>query len=183
MQAATAPTPQQLLQAENEAGVEYVHGQLVEKPVSIESSDIEGNIYFLLRTEATKSKTVCVFTASLGYRCFPQDPKGFRKPDVTVIRSDRIAHLAPRTGLVPLPPDLAVEVLSPGDRSYDVGDKIQEYFGAGFKLIWIVEPNLRSVSIYRADGSISHLREQDEITGETAFPSFKCKVAEFFVVP
>jgi Uma2 family endonuclease len=180
IQAAKIPTPQEVLQAQDEAGVEYLHGQLVEKPVSIESTDIEGTIYFLLRTEAAKARTVRVFTASMGYRCFPDEPKRFRKPDVSVVASDLIAHLPPRTGLIPVPPGLAVEVLSPGDFAYDVGDQIQEYLGAGVSLIWIVEPNTRSVSVYRADGSITHLRENDQITGETIFPSFKCQVADFF---
>ncbi|HWE02868.1 MAG TPA: Uma2 family endonuclease [Tepidisphaeraceae bacterium] len=181
IQAANAPTPQEIIYAQSESRIEYVHGQLVEKPVHLESTEIEGTIYSLLRTEAIKTRTVRVFTASLGYRCFPKEPKSFRKPDVSVVHSDRIAHLPPRTGLVPLPPDLAVDVLSPGDLAYDVGDKIQEYLGAGVGVIWIVEPNTRSVSIYRADGSITHLRQNDEITGETFFPSFKCNVAEFFV--
>jgi Uma2 family endonuclease len=183
IQAAKAPTAQEILQAQDEAGVEFVHGQFVEKPVSIESARIEGVIYFLLQTEALKVRTVQVFPASLGYRCFPATPTSFRKPDVSVVRTDRIAHLPPRTGLVPIPPDLAVEVLSPGDFAYDVGDKIQEYLGAGVGVIWVVESNTRSVSIYRAGGSITHLRENDQITGEAFFPTFKCQVAEFFATP
>lgn len=82
-----------------------------------------------------------------------------------------------------IPPDLAVEVISPGDLAYDMAQKIEEYLKNGFRLIWIVYPNTKTVAIHRADGTVSHLHEQDEITGESAIPTFRCKVAEFFAHP
>lgn len=73
----------------------------------------------------------------------------------------------------------------PGGIAYDVSIMTQtlehaELTAAGFKLVWVVSPELRMVDIYRADGSVSRLHENDEITGESALPSFRCKVADFF---
>ena len=91
-----------------------------------------------------------------------------------------MARVDPDEGFMPIPPDLAVEVVSPNDLAYDVANKIEEYLKNGFSLIWIVYPSTRTVSIHRADGTVSLLHENDEISGESALPEFKCKVADFF---
>lgn len=171
-------TAAELARIQDEAGVEFANGHIVEKPVSIESSLIESAIVRLLGNEAAKAGSAQVFGSSLGYKCFRDDPTKFRKPDVTVVRNERISD--PNLGMMPVAPDLAVEVLSPGDLAYDIGEKVQDYLDNGFPLIWIVQPNTRTVTIYRADGSIALLHESDEITGESALPSFRCKVAYFF---
>ncbi|HXE56081.1 MAG TPA: Uma2 family endonuclease [Tepidisphaeraceae bacterium] len=171
----------ELARLESEAGVELVNGQIVEKPVSIDSSEIEAIIIHLLLTEARKDGSARVFPSSMGYRCFADDPEKFRKPDVSLVRSERLRAIDPGTGFIPIPPDLAVEVLSPNDLIFDVDRKLEDYLRSGFKLVWIVHPNTRTVSIYRADGSVTVLHDSDEITGETALPTFRSPVSEFFV--
>ena len=99
-----------------------------------------------------------------------------------MVRSERLAGFDPQTGYIPFAPDLAVEVISPNDTAYAVGEKIEEYLTNGFNLIWVVQPNIKTVTIYRGDGSVAVLHERDEITGEGALASFRCKVAEFFAV-
>jgi Uma2 family endonuclease len=168
---------------EREGGVEFVTGKLLEKPVSVESSRVEAIISRMLGNEAARSAKAEVFGSTMGYRCFPDDPLRFRKPDVSVVHTDRLVGIDPEECFMPAPPDLAVEVISPGDLAYDMAQKIEEYLKNGFRLIWIVYPNTKTVAIHRADGSVSHLHEQDEITGESALPTFRCKVAEFFAHP
>jgi Uma2 family endonuclease len=174
------PTADELARAQDEAGVEFANGHIVGKPVSIESSQIESIIVRLLGNEAAMAVSAEVFGSSLGYKCFREDPTKFRKPDVTVVRKERVASFGPELGMMPIPPDLAVEVLSPGDLAYDVTSKVQEYLDNGFPLVWVVQPNTRTVTIYRADGSVTYLHEADEITGEAALPTFRCRVADFF---
>lgn len=178
--APTIYSAEDLLRAQSEGGVEFVNGQLVEKPVSIESCEVEATLVRLLGNEAALTKTARIFPSSMGYQCFPEEPGRFRKPDVSTVRSDRLAGFDPETGLIPFPPDLAVEVISPNDISYDITKKVDEYLRNGFPLIWVVHPNVRTVTIYRADGSVSVLHEQDEITGESALPTFRSKVGDFF---
>jgi Uma2 family endonuclease len=169
-----------LRRARDEGGIEYVDGHIVEKPVSKESSRIAARILILLgsHVKATASP-VEVYDSSLGYECF-EAPTHWRKPDVSTIRTERLAALEPDPGLMPIPSDLTVEVLSPGDLAYDVAKKIDEYLRNGFPLVWIVQPATRTVEVHRADGSVTKLRENDEITGESAVPGFRVKVGEFF---
>lgn len=179
-QASTVPTSNELLRLQDDAGVEFVNGQILEKPVSIRSGEIELAIGWALRNVAMRTGSARVYPASVGYRCFSDDPMKFRRPDVSVVRKDRMARIDPDEGFMPIPPDLAVEVVSPSDLAYDVANKLEEYLKNGFPLIWIVYPSTRTVSIHRADGTVSLLHEDDEISGESALPEFKCKVADFF---
>lgn len=179
-QSMTNYTADELLRAQSERGVEFVNGRLVEKPVSIGALRVESKLVRLLGNEAAKSGSVEVFPSGMGYRCFPDEPTRYRKPDVSAVRSERLAGFDPDTGLIPFPPDLAVEVVSPNDVVYDLTEKIEDYLDNGFRLIWVVHPNTRTVTIYRGDRLAVTLHEQDEITGESALPSFRCKVSEFF---
>jgi len=179
----TLPMTQiQLDRLADEPGVEYVHGQIVEKPVSIESSLIEAAVARLLGNAAAKNGAAMVFGSSMGFRCLPDDPGKFRKPDVSVVRRERMAGIDPKSGFLQIPPDLAVEVLSPNDLAYDVDEKVEEYLRNGFPLVWVIQPATRSVTVRQPDGTISLLHEHQEITAGNAIPEFRCKVAEFFPV-
>jgi Uma2 family endonuclease len=179
----SGPSEEEVSRLEHVAGVEFVNGQILEKPVSAESSRVGSRINFLLRSYAEKSGKAEVYDSSLGYRCFAEEPERFRKPDVSVVLIDRLKSLEPDPGLMPIPADVVVEVVSPGDRAGDLEKKIEEYLSNGFKLIWIVHPNTKTVVIYRADGSIAKLHAKDQITGESILPGFTCSVAEFFAHP
>jgi Uma2 family endonuclease len=130
--------------------------------------------------EAGRTLEARVFPASMGFRCYPDDPSKFRKPDVSVVRADRLAKVDSQEGFVPIPADLAVEVVSPNDLATDVAEKVQEYLANGFGLVWVVYPDSRTVVVYRPDGSANLLRAGDEITAGAALPGFRCKVGEFF---
>jgi Uma2 family endonuclease len=173
-------SPHELHRLEEEAGIEFVGGQIVEKPVSFESAEIEARITALLFKGAEKAGTAKVLGSAMSYKCYPEDPGKFRKPDVSVIRRERVEGIDPQAGSLQVPADLVVEVISPTDLSYDVDEKVQEYLEHGFGNVWVVYPNTRSVAIYRSDGMIRRLHEKDEITCEDVLPGFACKVAEFF---
>jgi Uma2 family endonuclease len=76
-----------------------------------------------------------------------------------------------------LAPDLAVEVLSPGDRPGEVLAKVGDYLDAGARLVWVVDPERRLVRVYRADGTESILMERDTLDGEDVLPRFTCPLA------
>ena len=82
--------------------------------------------------------------------------------------------------MMPIPADLAVEVLSPNDSVYEVNRKVERYLASGFGLVWVVDPEVKIVYVHRSDGTVAKLHETDEITGEAALPGFGRKVAEFF---
>jgi len=161
-------------------GFELVHGHLLEKTASRESSKISGQIIYLLKLVAAKTLEAEVYNSELGYQCFKNDPNHIRKPDVSLVRSERLSALG-NVGYMPIPADLAAEVISKNDLEYDVTSKVEEYLANGFRSVWVVDPQSKLVTIHRADGSVTKLRENDTITGESALPTFQCKVAEFFV--
>ena len=166
---------------ERESGVEFVDGQIVEKSMSVESSLVESRILFRFNTVAMRDPVVAVvFPSSMGYRVYPEDPKKHRKPDVSVVRIERMKGIDISDGYMTIPADLAIEVVSPHDLHYEVTEKVEEYLQHGFPLVWVVNPRTRTVQICRADGSLSQLHENDEITVDELLPGFKCLVKDFF---
>ena len=174
-------TPEDLLRIPDNNTLELVDGRLVEKNVCAESSEIEGLIYFAVQAFLLKHKVAKTYPASLGYQCFPDEPSKVRKPEVTVIRLERLAALPdPNPGFMPIIPDLAVEVVSTNDTVYEVAEKVHEYLTAGFPLVWVVDPKTRSVTVHPHGSRPSILTADDDITAANALPGFRCKVADFF---
>jgi Uma2 family endonuclease len=179
---ATKPeiTPEELLDMPGAASYELVDGQLVERKMSTLSCLVEGLVYERVQGHARPNKLGLVWPGTQGYQCFPDRPKKVRKPDVSFVKAERMTLELLQTGNLPIAPDLAVEVISPGDLAHEVAEKIEEYRQAGVALIWVVEPELRIIDVYRMNGVNSRLREADELSGEDVLPGFRCRVAELF---
>jgi len=179
----TRYTPQDLLEMPDGDRYELVGGHLVERHMGFWSSYVAGEIHWLLRDFCRAHPQGWVLPEGTSYRCFPDAPDLVRKPDVSFIRFDRLpADQAPQ-GHVPIHPDLAVEVLSPNDLVYEVEQKLEAYLRAGVRLIWVVNPDARTLRVVRADRSSILLREIDEVSGEDVLPGFHCRVSEFFRLP
>jgi Uma2 family endonuclease len=118
-------------------------------------------------------------TVESGY-VLARGPDTVRGPDVTFLAAARepTADVAHR--FYEGAPDLAVEVLSPDDRASEVAEKVDEYFAAGTRLVWVVNPKTRSVTVHTPDGIARILRESDTIDGGDVIPGFTCSVAELF---
>jgi len=106
-------------------------------------------------------------------------------PDVVWISSDRMSVLDKETGKLTAAPDLAVEVLSPGDQNVrrDRRLKLDLYSRRGVKEYWIVDWRERSIEVYRRVNAAltltATLRAEDELTSPL-LPGFRCRVAELF---
>ena len=71
--------------------------------------------------------------------------------------------------------------ISPHDLFYEVEKKVEEYFSAGVKLVWVINPDVRIISVYQQNSPhILRLREDDELTGGEVLPGFTFKVSELF---
>ena len=111
-----------------------------------------------------------------------RDPDTVRGPDVALYEdASKFADLHPKYGEVP--PRLAVEVLSPDDKAKHVTRKIMDYLKNGVDLVWLIDPEDRTVNVYLRDRAPFLLGETDELTGENVLPDFRCKVADFFYLP
>jgi Uma2 family endonuclease len=104
------------------------------------------------------------------------DPDTVRGPDVAFVRRERVPHPSP-IGYAGLAPDLAVEVLSPGDRPGEVLAKVADWLTAGTRLVWVVDPQRRVTRVYRYDGSETLVTAEGALDGEDVLPGFSCPLA------
>jgi Uma2 family endonuclease len=180
-------TPEEFLRMPDQKDFELIDGELVlrdgdpsECRVSILSSWVGGEIFGRIRLFCEGKQIGWIFPADGGFQCFPGHPKTVRKPDVSFVKSERLGWDQIGDGWLKLVPDLIVEVLSPNDLAYEVEEKIEMFLKAGVPLIWVVNPDVRTVRILRADGSAAILREGDNLSGEDILPGFVCPVASIF---
>jgi Uma2 family endonuclease len=107
-------------------------------------------------------------------------PDTVRAPDASFVRKERVPATGDPERYWPFAPDLAVEVLSPSERTADVQAKLADYFDAGTQLVWVIDLRERTVVVYRSMTEASTLREEDELIGGTVLPGFACPVRRFF---
>lgn len=174
-------TAEDLLEMADGDQYELVDGQLVETSMSMESSWIAGEVHFHIRSYLAANPSGMVLPEGTTYRCFPDDPDMVRKPDVSYLREGRLPPGQFEHGHCRIAPDLAVEVISPNDLHVDLTRKLEDYFSAGIPLVWVVEPELRLITVYEQGGqSIRQVRFGEELTMGELLPGFRVAVAELF---
>jgi len=154
---------------------EYVKGELV--PLSIPTmihGEVSSNIHFLLSAHVRQHQLGKMYIAETTF----QIGESGRKPDVAFVSQERLPEN--RHQASPIPPDLAIEVVSPSDKVYDVQEKALEYLDAGAKMVWVIEPIAKTVTVYRSRSDIKTLTSNDTLTGEEVVEEFQCAVAEIF---
>ena len=104
------------------------------------------------------------------------DPDTVRAPDVAFISNERMSAVRAR-GYAAGAPDLAVEILSPGDRPAEVLEKIADWLRAGVRLVWVIDMERCVARVHRADGSIGLVPQDGELAGEDVLPGFTCGIA------
>lgn len=109
-----------------------------------------------------------------------RNPDTVVKPDVSFIRTERMPPPEEHDRISRIPPDFAVEIVSPGDRRAEVEDKIRRYQAAGVPLLWYVAPAQRMVTVYALRQEPVVLSEGDTLDGGDVFPGFTLSVAEVF---
>jgi Uma2 family endonuclease len=174
--------PEDLLTMPEGDRFELVDGQLVDRNMSTWSSYVAGITHQRLKNHCDAQGLGWVFPEGNSYQCFPDAPQKVRRPDTSFIRFERLSlDEAMSEGHLYVAPDLAVEVVSPNDSAYDIDKKVEEYQAADVPLIWVVNPETRTVRVYRHDGTVTLLRENDELDGEDVVPGFRCRVGELFL--
>ena len=106
-----------------------------------------------------------------------------RRPDVIFVSAQAIAGAPAQPGsdnAWNILPELMVEVVSPHDVAEDVVERVNEYFAAGTKLVWIVYPTQRLVYVYQSPRQVRILGDADELDGGGVLPAFRVPVATLF---
>ncbi len=156
-------------------GYEYVKGELVPMPpTSMEHGEISSSVLRRLSPHVFEHQLGRLYTAGTTFHL------GDRvvKPDVAFILTDRLPENR-RKGS-PIPPDLAIEIVSPSDKQYDVTEKALAYLKAGTRLVWVIEPVAKTVMVYRSETDFTLLNSEDTLTGEDVVEGFRCPVAQLF---
>ena len=109
-----------------------------------------------------------------------RSPDTVRAPDAAVVVTSHVPATGLPDGFWPCAPDLAVEVASPWDRPADVRIKLGEYFSAGTRLVWLVEPETRTVRIYRSAQDVRVVGTDGHLDGGDVLPGFRCSVQRLF---
>jgi Uma2 family endonuclease len=176
-------TPEEFALLPGADGFELVDGKLEEKRMGAESGWVAGILYGYLFAYLVENPLGYLFPADVGYQCFPFSPGMVRKPDASFIRLDRLGPQGPPKGWITIAPDLAIESLSPGDLASEIDTKVQQYLRAGVKVVWVIQPEIRTVLVNRADRTTARLFEEDSLDGEDLLPGFRCQVANIFQLP
>jgi len=159
---------------------ELVNGALVRMPPA-------GAIHGKLSARIARILEEYVDTNGLGTVCgadtgfiLRRNPDIVRGPDAAFVAKERIPPGGEPESFWSLAPDLAVEIISPRDRTGDVQQKINEYFAAGTRLVWVIHPRTRTVSIYHSPRDIQVLGENDTLVGNDLLPGFVCPLRRLF---
>ncbi len=177
-------TPEDLLRMPDGNRYELVDGELVERVMSMWSSYVAGRCFAKVNEHCEKHRSGWVFPEGTSCQCFPDAPTKVRRPDTSFIRLDRLtAAQVNEEGHCPIAPDLAVQVISPNDVKYEVDRWVREFLNAKTPLVWVINPDVKTVEIYRANGPAEILTEKDMLSGENVIPGFSCKVSDLFIAP
>lgn len=172
-------TAEQLLQTPGLGRCELVRGELIMMtPAGFDHGSIVANVSFFLTGFVREHHLGRVTGAETGFQ-IGRNPDTVRAPDVALVRADRVLP-GPTPGFFQGPPDLAVEVLSPGDRAGEVLDKVQQWLDAGCQAVWLIDPQRRSVAVYDAGQHHVLRSDTDELTGGKLLPGFRLRFADIF---
>jgi Uma2 family endonuclease len=157
---------------------ELVNGVLVEKVMGFWESALALELGRLLGNFVTRHKLGIVageagmLQLSPGLVCIP---------DLCFISAARLArHRGAGEAILPLAPDLAIEVVSEGNTRREMKRKIGEYFDAGCRLVWVVDPLTRTVAVHTSATDQITLTEKQTLTGGDVLPGFRVPLGKLF---
>ena len=181
MSTTTHVTADQLLQMPDDGNrYELVAGELRKMvPASWKHGSIGGELHGCLARHIQQQKLGKIFCAETGF-LLARDPDTVRAPDFAFIHKDHLPAVDPTEAFWPGAPDLAVEVVSPGDTLGEVDEKVKAWLDAGTKMVWVVNPKWENVTVYRSATAIRVVSKNDELDGRDVVPGFRCRVAEIF---
>ncbi len=154
------------------------NGEPTMSPTGRKHGKIEQMLGYLLGLYLASHPLGEAYTGEVGF-ILKHNPDMMRAPDVAFVSHERLQD-APAEGYLPFAPDLAIEVVSPNDTVREVQTKVLEYLQAGTRLIWIVEPDTETVTVYRSLSDVRTLTRKDTLDGWDVLPDLSIAVNEIF---
>ena len=173
-------TEKDVIAAEPRTGriCELIDGVLVEKTTGYYESLIAASIIQFLGRFVETHDLGIVLGADGTLRILPNQ---VRIPDVSFISWAKFPNRElPAEPIPAVAPDLAVEVLSPSNTAGEMQRKLHDYFTAGVRLVWYVDPRTKTAKAYTAEDQCVELSEEDSLTGGEVLPGFELPLGELF---
>jgi Uma2 family endonuclease len=120
-----------------------------------------------------------VCAAETGFK-LESDPDTVLAPDTAFISRGRVDEVGRERGYGSGAPDLVSEVVSPNDRVGEVEQKVESWLSFGVKLVWVISPKLRTVTVYRSHTDVRILTEMHDLDGEDIVPGFRYPGTKLF---
>jgi Uma2 family endonuclease len=158
---------------------ELVAGKIVPMtPPGFEHGEYQGNLYVAMHQHVRANDLGRLAVGDVGL-ITRRRPDTVRGADIAFYSKAR-ADLRRKGVYLEIPPDLVVEVLSPGNRKAEVREKLDEYFGMGVRSVWVVDPKRRRVDVYHSVKGVCHLLEDELLSDEDVLPGFSILVSSIF---
>jgi Uma2 family endonuclease len=159
---------------------ELIRGQLREKPMTRRNpahSEIEISVGYLLRLwlDQQPRPRGKVHGGEAAFR-LRREPDSFVGIDVAYASAELVARTAKGVSYYDGPPVLAVEIISPSDKHEDIVEKVELYLEVG-TIVWVIDPDLRIVTVCRPGRVPEGLNTEQELSGEPELPGFRVAVA------
>ncbi len=157
---------------------ELVDATLVEKPMGFRESYLAGELIRLLGNFVVEQDLGIVTAPDATLRLMP----GLvRLPDVAFISWRQLPMgKCPNEPIASLVPELAVEILSESNTRGEMQRKLKEYFLAGSQLVWLVDPDARTVDVHTAPDRFIRLDEEEVLDGGAVLPGFRLPLQRVF---
>jgi Uma2 family endonuclease len=157
---------------------ELINGTLVEKPMGYVESLIAAALIQFLRAHASE-RDLGLVSGEAGMLRLMNGV--VRIPDVSFVSIKQLPDgVVPPEPIPSLHPDLAVEILSKGNTEAEMKRKVKEYFAAGTRLVWLIDPVTRSAAVYTSAKSSHHVDSNGVLDGGDVVPGFKLAIAKLF---
>lgn len=161
-------------------GFELVHGELIPMPPPGQQHGIVCvNAGYMLKGYTKQIGHGVVLGNDAGI-ITEKHPDTVRGADVSLyLHPSWLGQSAPE-GYSDQPPDLIVEVRSPSQSWSIVVAKVAEFLKMGVKLVWVVDPKARRLTVFSTDREPETFAAENEWDGGAILPGFRCKVADLF---
>jgi Uma2 family endonuclease len=158
---------------------ELDEGSLISMPPSSARSSRVGTLLLIKLGGVVLEHDLGMVMGEQGGVMLSRSPDVVRAPDISFVRRERMVDTG--HGYFPGAPDLVVEVLSPSDRFSAVARTVSQYLASGTRLVWVIDPEERSVTVYRPGNLVTILPEDGVLDGEDVVPGFRLPLTEIWV--
>jgi Uma2 family endonuclease len=173
-------TEQDVLEAESQTNriCELIDGTLVEKAMATYESMLALALAYFLNRYLDDNNIATLAGADGLLRILPGQ---VRAPDVSFIRWERLpGRGSAKPPIYAVAPDLAAEVISESNTSTEMDRKLQDYFLAGVRLVWHIEPISRTARAYTAADQWTDIGPDDSLSGGEVLPGFELPLPQLF---